>query len=130
MSLERPHVLVAEDDPVLREVLDEELSRVGFRVTTASDGGAAAEVLELQGLSDQDLYAVVFDVRMPESSGVDLLRWLRSDERTIPVVLISGCIDGLESVARGMGATLLAKPFSCDDLVAAIDEARRKAGAA
>lgn len=121
---EPPHLLVAEDDPDLRSTLESELQRVGYRVTTVEDGGAAAELLELHGLSDEDLHAVVLDVRMPETSGVELLRWLRDDRRRIPVVLISGCIDGLGPLAREMNAVLLAKPFSCAALVAAIDVAR------
>ena len=128
MSPDRPHLLVAEDDPDLRDVLAEELTQAGFRVTTAPDGGAAAELLELQGLSDDDLHAVVFDVRMPESTGVELLRWLRGDERRIPVVLISGFTDDLGVYARELGAVLLPKPFSSASLVAAIDEARSVAG--
>ena len=121
----RPHLLVAEDDDAMRATLESELSRAGFRVTVAACGREAAELLELHELADGELHALVFDVRMPESGGIELLRWLREDGRKLPVVLISGCIDGLESLAESLGAVLLAKPFSRSALTEAIAASRR-----
>lgn len=119
-----PHLLVAEDDAEFRQVLADELVRCGYRVTTADHGGAAAELLELVGLADAELHALVLDVRMPEASGLELLRWLRDDAREIPVVLMSGCIAGLVPVADDLRAVVLPKPFSCAELVRAIEGAR------
>lgn len=108
----------------MRSLLESELARAGYRVTAAADGREAAELLELQGLADDDLHGVVLDVRMPENDGVELLRWLRADGRRIPVVLISGCTDGLEPLASSLGAVVLGKPFTRSALVAAIEASR------
>ncbi len=122
---EQPHVLVAEDDADMRTLLATELERAGYRVTAVVHGGEAAELLELWGLADGDLHAVVLDIRMPEATGTELLRWLRQDSRRIPVVLISGCIDGVEVFGATNDAVVLAKPFSRAALASAIEESRR-----
>lgn len=122
---ELPHVLVAEDDADMRGLLATELERAGYRVTTVADGGEAAEILELSELADTELHGVVLDIRMPEATGVELLRWLRGEARRIPVVLISGCIEGVEAVGATNDAVVLAKPFSRAALASAIEESRR-----
>src|SRR5262249_22822877 len=66
---ERGTLLVADDDPGLRESLERTLTREGFRVVLASDGRAALD--RLQG-GDIDL--VLTDLRMPGLTGIELLR--------------------------------------------------------
>nr|MBA3641501.1 response regulator [Acidobacteriota bacterium] len=62
-------VLVVDDEPSMRQMLSFALRREGYDVTTADDGRTA-----LEALRDGRFDLVVTDVRMPEVSGVDLLR--------------------------------------------------------
>jgi two-component system phosphate regulon response regulator PhoB len=79
-------VLVVEDDRFLRRACEVSLLQRGFTVLTAPDGEAALELIraELPGL-------VLLDLLMPRMSGLELLRRLRSEERTraLPVLVIS-----------------------------------------
>lgn len=79
-------VLVVEDDRFLRRACEVSLRQRGFTVLTATDGEAALELIraEIPGL-------VLLDLLMPRMSGLELLRRLRSEERTraLPVLVIS-----------------------------------------
>jgi CheY-like chemotaxis protein len=96
-------VLVVEDDRFLRRACEVSLRQRGFTVLTAPDGEAALELIraELPGL-------VLLDLLMPRMSGLELLRRLRSEERTraLPVLVISNS-SREEDVAEleGLGIT-------------------------
>jgi signal transduction histidine kinase/CheY-like chemotaxis protein len=80
-------ILVADDDPDIRALLERELSSAGFGVRTARDG---AETLEQ--LSRQRPAAVVLDLLMPEPDGFEVLYRIRDDPslRHLPVVVLTG----------------------------------------
>ena len=116
--IEAATVLVIEDDPVLRSVLDYTLTREGFRVLTAADGEAGLR--QARDAADA-LDVIVLDVMLPGISGFQVLRLLRS-ETDIPVLILSARgeeqdrIDGLE-----LGADdYVAKPFVLRELMARI----------
>ena len=92
----RPRLLIVDDDPAPRRALSRLLERLGYEVAVAEDGRAALEIAERQRL---DL--VLTDIAMPEVDGFELLRRLKSAERTrdIPVIMVSG-VDDLQSVVR------------------------------
>lgn len=103
-------ILVVDDNPDNRELLQRRLSRVGHDVATAADGGAALTRME------QDAFdLVLLDLVMPVLDGTEVLRRLKEDEhlRHVPVIVISG-MDELPSVALciQLGADdYLTKPF-------------------
>jgi DNA-binding response OmpR family regulator len=108
-AVETATVLVIEDDPVLRGVLDYNLTREGFRVLTAAGGEAGLR--QAREAADA-LDVIVLDVMLPGISGFQVLRLLRS-ETDVPVLILSARgeeqdrIDGLE-----LGADdYVAKPF-------------------
>jgi DNA-binding response OmpR family regulator/uncharacterized protein YbaR (Trm112 family) len=108
-----PIVLVVEDDPDTRELYDIALSSAGMWVSQAPQAGAAFEAaLELQP------DAVITDLELEGSSGVDLLRQLRADGRTreIPVIVITGW--NADSVPdRREFAAVLFKPIGIEQLI-------------
>lgn len=116
----RAHVLVAEDDESLRELIVARLRREGFAVTEAGSGHEALDVLamiarEPHPLDEIDL--LVMDVRMPGTSGLEIARMLRAANWTLPVVLITAFPDGeVTGEASRLGLSLLAKPFPLDRL--------------
>lgn len=107
-------VVVAEDDPVIRELLAEVLgAELDVYVVTAADGAEALRVLERVRPA-----LVVTDVMMPGVDGLELARRICDDPRLagVPVVAISAAVDA--EVARAAGcAELLAKPFELDEVV-------------
>jgi len=115
-----PVVYVVDDDVAVRESLDSLIRSVGLRVETFS---SAHEFLR------QELHEVpaclVLDVRMPGKSGLDLQHELAAEERTIPIVFITGHGDISMSVrAMKAGAVeFLTKPFRDQDLMVAIRQA-------
>jgi signal transduction histidine kinase/DNA-binding response OmpR family regulator len=81
------NVLVADDDPDMRRLLEKELGSAGFRVKTARDGAEA-----LESLTRERPAAVVLDLLMPEPDGFEVLYRMRDDAamRSIPVVVLTG----------------------------------------
>jgi DNA-binding response OmpR family regulator len=116
--LEAATVLIIEDDPVLRRVLDYSLTREGFRVLTAADGETG---LRQAREAAATLDVIVLDIMLPGISGFQVLRVLRG-ETNIPVLILSARgeeqdrIDGLE-----LGADdYVVKPFVLRELMARI----------
>lgn len=112
-------VLVADDDPSVRRVLERALEREGYVVATASNG---AEALEAVAAAPPDL--VVTDINMPDVDGIELLINL-VERGGIKVIAISGGglfpKDELLADARLLGAVdIIAKPFEVDDLLARV----------
>ncbi|MGH7201334.1 MAG: response regulator [Planctomycetaceae bacterium] len=123
MDQARPHVLVAEDNPVMSNVLRFNLERGGFRVTVCGDGRAAADAL----LATQ-FDVVITDHQMPRMSGVELCRFVRADERHRETPLFLCSAKGLElEVTRLTDELRLTgifyKPFSPRDVVASAQKA-------
>jgi CheY-like chemotaxis protein len=119
-------VLVADDDPLVLEVVKACLLRSGYEVLVARDGREALEVFRCH---ESELGLVLSDVTMPAMSGIDLVLELRQINARIPVVLMSGDAEATreEKLVRLDPARphLLKKPFSVKDL---IEEIRGRMG--
>lgn len=116
------HVLVVDDDQEIRKLLQRYLLAQGFRVSTAADGRNMQECL-----ASKRIDLVVLDVMLPDASGLDLCRSLRSQSR-IPIILLTAL---KEDVDRIIGLELgaddyLGKPFNPRELVARIRTVLRR----
>src|SRR5262245_66126014 len=85
MSGQTARVLVVDDEKSILMLLDEALSNWGYQVTTAKSASDA-----LAALPTQVFDTALTDVRMPEMSGIDLLRELKKRDETMEVVIMSG----------------------------------------
>jgi two-component system OmpR family response regulator len=115
-SSARSHVLVVDDDPVIRAAIGDYLSQYGFRVTAVPDGRAMRAVLEHEVV---DL--LILDLALREEDGMALASALR-EESAIPIIMLTG---RREEADRVMGLELaaddyLTKPFSPRELLARI----------
>ena len=108
-------VLVADDEPAVRDVTAQMLKGLGFDVIPATDGeGAIATFRDRLN----EIVAVVLDLTMPHRSGEDTLREIRRLRPDVPVLLISGFSEH-EAMARFCGqeaSDFLAKPFKAEEL--------------
>lgn len=113
-------VLVVDDEESLREVLEFEFQRRGYRVLTAASGNQAFEIACAQPID-----VVVSDVRMPDGSGVDLLRRLKERDVQLPVIIFVTAYSDLPTEqAYDMGVeAILAKPFAAKVLLAVVARA-------
>jgi putative two-component system response regulator len=113
-------VLVVDDDPAIRRIMERFLSRLGYRVDTA---GSVREALEQLPRGPYDL--VVTDLRMPDASGLELLAEVRVRSPGTRTILMSGraeAADAAIAIERGIDRLLL-KPFDLDELRAAVEKA-------
>ena len=113
---EAKRILVAEDDPSLRKLLERTLAHAGYDVITAEDG---EDALECAKRCDPDL--LLLDIMMPRVNGLSVARQLSRDARTrsIPVIFVSA-MGSQYSVSAGMtvGArSYITKPFNIPKLV-------------
>jgi DNA-binding response OmpR family regulator len=112
-----PRVLVADDEPDIRDLVCLAVRRAGGTVVRAVADGTAA----LAGAREERPDLAVLDVSMPEASGLEVCLALRADAATAAtrvLLLSAGASD--EDVARGLSAgadAYLVKPFAVADLV-------------
>ncbi len=101
-------LLVADDDPGLRESLERALTREGFRVVLASDGNAALERLQAGGI---DL--VLTDLKMPGLTGIELLRAVKAIAPDVDVILLTafGTVEEAVKAMKEGAYDFLTKPF-------------------
>ena len=105
-------VLIADDEPHMRRLMEFSLRKVGFaRFLFAQNGLEALNVLE-----NEPVDIVIMDQRMPEMNGLEVLSRMKSMPRlsSIPVIMISGCgsfHNGLDPEKLG-AFSILAKPYS------------------
>lgn len=112
------HVLVVEDDADTRDALSLLLVDMGYSITSAASGNEALRFL----YSEERCDAVVTDVVMPVMSGVEFAQRARAARPGLPVVLLTGKPDGIES-AVASGAVPLLKPVTADRLSQVLGDA-------
>jgi CheY-like chemotaxis protein len=121
----RPLVLVADDEPALRELISEVLAEAGFRTVRATDG---AEVLDLAIRHQPRL--IILDIMMPKMDGYTTLTRLRGHPATqdVPVIVVTGQTGPLyQTLSFGTGATAhITKPFSPRQLMETVERLIRE----
>ena len=108
-------VLIVDDDAGSRELLSEVLAADGYFVSAVADGVAARDELA----RDEAYDIVIADLRMPNGTGLDLLKHLSSRKRSQHLILMSSFMSTRErQEALDLGArALLEKPFQLSELL-------------
>jgi two-component system, OmpR family, alkaline phosphatase synthesis response regulator PhoP len=119
----RRRLLLVEDDPTLRRALSFNLTREGYEVAAAADGEAGLEAARSERL---DL--ILLDVMLPGMSGIEVLRTLRREGVTTPVIVLTAKGDEIDRVVGlKVGADdYVTKPFSRPELLARIEAVLRR----
>lgn len=118
-------VLVAEDDPAIRELLSHHLQREGFEVLAAGDGNAALRAA--RELAD----IVILDIGLPAIDGLEVARMLRREKCEVPIIMLTARADEIDRVVGfELGADdYIGKPFSPREVVARVKAVLRRSGA-
>ena len=119
-----PLILIAEDDPEVRQALERILSFEGYQHVSAGDGAAA-----LEAIKEHQPSMIILDVMMPFVDGLEVCRTIRSRGDRTPVLMLTAReeipdrVSGLDAGADDY----VAKPFSLDELLARIRALLRRA---
>lgn len=113
------HILVVDDDRVLRSLLQALLESEGYAVDTASDGQLAWEKLTQQPGTYE---AVLLDLEMPRMTGLQLIQalWQAEAVRAYPLLVMSADSEALQQAVRMGVSDVLEKPFDLDRLLALV----------
>jgi two-component system, OmpR family, response regulator len=122
MNKSRPHLLLVDDEPSIREPLGKYLERQGFRITEAADASTARSAL-----LSYDIDLVLLDIMMPGEDGLSLCRHISANEGP-PVILLTAKSEETDRiVGLEIGADdYVVKPFSPRELIARVKVVLRR----
>ena len=110
----RGRILVVDDDPDIRTILDDFLTNQGFVVRTASDGHTALALFAAESFD-----ALLVDLQMPDMTGLQVAMAVREKNPQIPFALVTGSSHILSRAdLERIGINhLIAKPFDLNEIV-------------
>ncbi len=117
--LQDVHLLVADDEPALRLMLEDALTSRGALVEAVADGPEAVQLMRRRFEQGQGFGAALIDSQMPKMAGIDVAERLRAIDPEITIVLTSGLepTDATRKRMTALGARFLSKPFRLGELV-------------
>jgi DNA-binding NtrC family response regulator len=114
------HVLVVDDDPALREILQEALMRESYTVSTAEDGTAA-----IQAVKESVVHIVITDYQLPDIDGLEVIdRLSKLDAKIIPIVMTGfGTIETAVRAMKSGAFDFITKPFDLETVAVVVRKA-------
>mgnify|MGYP000005532173 CR=1 FL=1 len=94
-------ILIVDDDPIQRRLLQEAVKKFGYRYKTAENGAEAVRIMT--GPEGADIDLIVLDMVMPELDGIGVLTRLRADKIAVPVI-VQTAHGGIDTVVSAMNA--------------------------
>jgi DNA-binding NtrC family response regulator len=109
-------ILIVDDDPIQRRLLQEAVKKFGYRSKTAENGAEAVRIMSSAEASEIDL--IILDMVMPELDGLGVLERLRSDKNATPVIVQTahGGIDTVVTVMNAGAQDFVVKPVAPERL--------------
>ncbi|MEM9158617.1 MAG: response regulator [Verrucomicrobiota bacterium] len=122
---EMEEILVIDDEPMIRSMMETTLSSMGYAVTAAGSVGEAIEMLENDAAKFD---ALVTDFNLEDGTGLEVMQSAKSKTEDTPVILMTGSllVTQEESLKSGFSA-FFPKPFSCIEVGRKIDDLLGKA---
>lgn len=117
-------LLVVEDESLLRQQLEQGLTRQGYVVDAAEDGKAG-----LYYATEYDYDAAIVDLGLPEIDGISLIKQIRAKDKEFPVLILTARGDWQDKVA-GLDAgadDYVVKPFQMEEILARLNALMRRA---
>ncbi|WP_373501364.1 sigma-54-dependent transcriptional regulator [Desulfococcus sp.] len=120
---EKIRILIVDDIPETLEILRRQLCAAGF-ITSVAPG--VAEAIGILEFNPVDL--VITDMKMPRLTGLDMVRYIRENAAETEVIIMTAfpCIDNAIQSVKDGAEDYLTKPFTGDELLAAIERVREK----
>ena len=117
MSAEKPSILVVEDEPKMRRLLELQLADEGFRAQTVADAESA---LKLVNSAPFDL--IVTDLKLPGMSGIEFLHSVKRANAAVPIIIMTayGTVESAVEAMKMGASDYVLKPFSLAELVLVI----------
>lgn len=116
--------LIVDDEPLIREMLNDMLESLDYQVVSQANNGASA--IEKAALFKPDV--VFLDINMPEISGLDALASIKTSNKDIIVIMVTANSDTStvqQAIRTGADGYIL-KPFSTQQIIRAVDKAMAK----
>ena len=116
----KANVLIVDDEERMRGILEIALFNWGYNVFTACDGGKALEIVESENI---DL--ILTDLNMPKVTGEELLRAIKKDYPSIPVIIMSayGTVKSAVNALKSGAFDYILKPFDNDEIKIVLEKA-------
>ena len=113
----KPHILFADDNSDIRELVQTLLQVAGFRVSTSDN---APDVL--QQVASESFDALILDYWMQEATGIELCRQIRTFDQSTPILICSAAVTKADKEAGVLAGAqgYLAKPFTSEELIGAL----------
>ncbi|USN98544.1 MAG: sigma-54-dependent Fis family transcriptional regulator [Phycisphaeraceae bacterium] len=132
---QKTRILIVDDDPIVAESLAEHLTGEGYETATAMNAAEAQALLDgasnfptPDGRAPLPVHVVLSDVSMPDTSGLELLKWVKENHPTTAVVMLTGygTIESAVEALRLGASDYLTKPVMDDELRVALERALRQ----
>ncbi len=118
--MSQAHVLVVDDDPAVRDVLQEALMQEKYSVSTAEDGAGA-----IQAVKDSVVHIVITDFQLPDIDGLEIIdRLAKLDAKIIPIMMTGfGTIDTAVRAMKSGAFDFITKPFDLEAVAVVVRKA-------
>jgi two-component system, cell cycle response regulator DivK len=114
-------ILIVEDNPMNRKLLEQALSLTGHAILTSADGVGLVELV-----ASQSVALVLMDIQLPAVSGIDLLKLLRADPRVaaVPVIAVTAFADktSIGGFRQNGFNEVITKPISIRHLLGVVEQ--------
>src|SRR6266850_1682793 len=121
--ISKNRILIVDDEQIIREVLVERLTSLGYDCDTAANAAGALKKIRAA------IYELVLsDISMPGGDGISLLRQIKSEQPTLDVIMVTGVVD-VDTAVRSirLGASdYLSKPFNLEEVVITVERTLEK----
>ena len=123
MTLDRPSILITDDDPAARETFREIFEPTGFRTLLAESGEEAIDIVQ-----GQDVHLALMDMHLPKLSGLETITIVHQIKGIIPMILITADSDDnlLRKALSANAFCVLAKPVSRNVVIYVVTRALEK----
>jgi DNA-binding NtrC family response regulator len=123
--MQKIKILLADDEPSMRSMLSESLARCGYEIETAESGTEA-----LRKFQSGEFSGVITDVRMPKTTGMDVLRGVKRLSPQTPVIVVTayGTVNTAVEAMKEGAADFIMKPFTLEQMEMAVKNFVRPSG--
>jgi hypothetical protein len=117
-------ILAVDDDPQIRDIFYEMLTRFGYQCSTAADGRQALAILQ----EERDIHIIIADIRMPGMDGIELIKEIKSRHAQADVISITGYAGDFTftDVINAGASDFILKPFTENEVQAKLNRVMRE----